>query len=273
MVHEINNGTILEGIQRLLPIDMNINIHDVRIQRTPNIDLIFYEDFDKLTSNDLTKIILEYNLNPDKLGVIIDEVKVFNNPHMLYKARRVINPKKIYIRPVSTARATKKITEAIEDFIENNNWDLLDQYINESEHANLDKVKDNLIDNLVGNVKQGASEGWKEAKQDVKNDIKKWGIRAAKVGAGMYLANKALNHITYHIARKDALKPESQRSSIIAKLRVLQGKLPTYEHQLQRTRREDYERRNILSKIIYKIKEAIKSLLRKLGLRKPSEDI
>lgn len=273
MVHVINNGTILENIQRLLPTDMDINIDQVRIRRTPNIDLIFYEDFEKMSSNDLTKVILEYNLDPDRIGVIIDEVKVFNNPHILYKARRVINPNKIYIRPISTARATKRITEAIDDFIESNNWDLFDQYINESEHENIDKIKDNLVDNLIDNVKSGAQEGWKEAKSDIKKDVKKWGIRAAKVGAGMYLANKALNHITYHIARKDALKPEGQRSKLIATLRVLRGKLPSYEHQLQRTQREDYQKRNILGKIIYKIKEAIKSILRKLGLRKQTEDI
>lgn len=109
----IRNAPLRE-IKRLSPSDYAFDSSLIRIRRTPTCDLIFYEDFENMSSNELAKVILEYNLDPDRVGVIIDEVKIIHNPYILRKTQKIINPSKIYIRPKNTVRTTKMIREAIE---------------------------------------------------------------------------------------------------------------------------------------------------------------
>lgn len=268
MKHVINNSPLQE-IKRLSPSDLSFDASLVRIKRTNTHDLIFFEDFDKLSSNQLTKVILEYNLDPDRLGVIIDEVKVLNNPHILSKTKKVINPSKIYIRPVDDTRYTKMIEEGINHFIEFGDWNKFDRYfLEDSDFKNIEATGLKIGQKLSLGAKEEARKEWREVKNEFKSDVSNFGKKAVTFAGGLYAVNKILNDITKRYAENDAIKPENQRSKLIATLRVLKGKLPRYESELSRT--YDYKRKSILGKIIYKIKSAIRFILQKLGLKRKS---
>lgn len=119
MKYIIRNGFPLREIKRLDTKDYTFDPSLVRVLRTPTNDLIFFEDFDTLSSDQLTRVILEYGLDPDRVGVIIDEVHIVHNPYIIRKTQKIINPSKIFIRPNKTVRTTKMIREAIESLMKN----------------------------------------------------------------------------------------------------------------------------------------------------------
>ena len=264
-------NTFFQEFNRLLPADLAFDPSLVRIQRTKSHDLIFFEDYENLSTDNLTQVILNYNLDPDRLGVVIDEVRIINNPHILKNTKKIINPSRIFIKPISTVRSTKMIKEGIDYFINNNDWSLFDNYINESTE-NIENTANLIGKEILSGGKKGFESGLKDAKENIQTDLGKWGKRAVKFSAGLYVTNKILNQISKEYAENDAKKPKNKRSRLIATLRVLKGKLPEYESKLERTKREDYERRSLLGKIIFKIKSAILLILGKLGLLKASTE-
>lgn len=255
----------LKEIKRLPVIENSFNSSLIRIKRIRDNDLILYEDFENLSPNDLTKVILEYNLNPDNVGVLIDEVKILDHPYILSKTKKMVHPSKIYIKPVSTTRSTKMIKEGIDYFINTKDWSMFDNYIHE-EHENIDATLPKIGAQVSVNAKAGAKQAWEDTKQDIANDVGLWGKKAVKYAGALYIANKTLNHLAKKYAESDAKKPRHLRSKLIADLRILKGKSAEYESKLERTRREDYEKRSILGKILFKIREAILYILNKLGL-------
>lgn len=260
----------LHEIRRVPYSDISFDTDVIRIQRTSNNDLIFFEDFDNLSSKELTKVILEYDLDPDKIGVVIDEVRVLDNPHILSKTKKVLNPSKIFIRPVDTTRSTKMIEEGINHFINDNDWSLFDNYLTE-EFDNTKRLMGQIGENIASSAKKGASQEWKNVKQEFKDDMVSFGKKAVVFAGGLYAVNRALDHMTRKYAVSDARKPQVMRSKLIADLRILRGKLPYYESEITRT--YDNKRRSLLGKIIHKIKSAISYILNKLRFSRSRNDM
>lgn len=259
----IIRNSLLKDIPRLLIEDMKFDPALVRIKRIRHNDLIYFEDFNNLSSNELTKVILEYNLNPDNIGVVIDEIKVLDNPHILSKTKKIVNPSKIFIRPVDTTRSTQRIQEGINEFIKNQDWGLFDNYLTE-EFDNTSKIMRQIGQNMATNIKKGASEEWDKTKKEFKNDVTSFGKKAVALTGGLYVANRFLDKVTQRYAENDSQKPKALRSKLLSDLRVLRNKLHFYEAAL--TKGPSPQKRSLLGKIIYKIKSAISHILHKLGL-------
>lgn len=227
-----------------------------------NNNSAYVEDFNNFSSNKLTQVILEDNLDPYNTGIAIDEIKILDNPHTLSKIKKVINPSNIYIHPADTVRATHRIQEGINEFIENQDWGLFDNYLTE-DFDNSSKIMSQIGQNMATNMKKGASEEWDKTKKEFKNDVTDFGKKAAIFTGGLYATNKILDRITKRYAENDSQKPRSLRSKLLADLRVLRNKLHFYEVAL--TKGPSPQKRSLLGKIIYKIKSAISSILHKLG--------
>ena len=266
MVWYINNTPFQDPLPRLLPQDVDFDVQSVRILKiNEGQHLILYDDYN---DSMLSKIMLKYGLNPDNVGLVLDEIKVIKSPHILVHAQKLVHPSKIYIRPVNVFRSKHKITEGINSFIKTRKWDKFDNYILKEEYENIADASKKIALGVGHGLQSGAQEGWKDTKENWKSGMKSFGTKVAVGAGGMVALNAILNKVTKDYANQDAKKAPFLRSKLIADLRILRGKLPEYENEYERARREEYENSNILGKIVLKIKWAIQWILRKLGLMK-----
>lgn len=268
MIFTVKEDYLSNPLPRLDPRD--VSDFQVRILKlNEDIHLIYFDDYD---DSILAKVILENRLNPDKVGLVIDETKVVRNPNLYIKARTIVSPNKLYVRQIHSIQSKKKITEALHYFENTEDWNKFDNYVYSlREDENYQNV-DYAMERVGSEVKVGIKTGVTKGLEGIKSDFKSAGIKLGVAAGGAVALNAILNKVTKDYAEKDAKKSPFLRSKLIADLRVLKGKLPEYENQYERTRREDYERSNFLMKIILKIKYAIEWILIKLGLKKGPYD-
>ena len=248
--------------------DMLLDPDLVRIQEAHGLQLIFYKDYLRLMQerdSSFIKVIHKNNLDIDKVGLIIEEIDFVNNPRCINDAKHYINPKKIYIRPMSTKKHRKVLEDSLEYFEKYDDSTKFDIFIesplNETELA---FNKDAMVSEIGKGAKRGAMKAINSHKDDVIKRAKSVAVKTALAAGGLYAINKIAGHYTKKFADEDARKHPDNRSELIKKLRILRGKLPEYESKYQRAEREKWANRGVIGKIIYKIKMAISNILHKL---------
>ena len=252
------------NLTRLFPSETNIIPEMVRIQESHGLQLIFFKDYERVLESGgivFAQMINRNGLDIDRIGLVLEEIDVINNPHTLNDAKHYVNPKRVYIRPMNTKKGRKMLEDALEQFEKFGDETLFENFVNLPLNEN--SIRDVAAGFGVGmaqGVKNGVKDNVKQVKQDVKSGIKKAGL----VAGGMLAANAIASHYANKYADEDARKHPDDRSDLIKKLRILRGKLPEYESKYQRAEREKWENRGIIGKIIYKIKTAIANILHKL---------
>lgn len=254
---------LINKLPRLNSIDFDVT--KVRLQEISNdITLIFFDDFEQLSESNLASVILHYNLDPDKVGLVIDEVKIIKDPYIYKKAKYVINPSKVYIRPIHTHHLSRMVENSIQEYIETNSWESFDRIVrNNTFTISEDAVKWGLrrsskivpiVKNFVQNTLQNSKEHYKEKASQL-------GKTAALVGGGLAATYLATDHYSTQYANKDYAAPPQERSQLIATLRTLTGKFSAYESEYDRA---NEARKGILRKILDKIKATIRAIRNKL---------
>jgi hypothetical protein len=257
MIKVIDQPSVLDSLPRL-------EYHDISIEEARLIEgldgtvYIFLDDYVSLVESGRESLIYShYHVDPSKLGVIVDEVRLINNPHYLKSKKKYIKNTKVSIRPLNTKHQTRLIEDAISFYEQYQDFTLFDQFINED---HLDDLRNSVAQGITDGIK---SEVYKQAhrvKGEVKADLSSTAKKGAALLGTLYLGKK----IADHVADSDARKPRWQRSELIKKLRVLAGKKAEYESKYERAEREHWENKGIIGKILWKIKAAIRKLTDKL---------
>ena len=249
MIWEIpNEFDTLDKLPRLLQEDVSPDYRAVRVYKLHDKDYIQLEDYLRFENNNdaLYHIVMENNLSLDKIDFVVDETHIIDNPHMIKSAKHIVNPNNLVVKRMNTDNYAKSIKEAIDEFESTNDSTNLDILL---------ERKSWIIDAGARGIAKGAKEGFKTTTQVAKKNLRNLGLLAGGLGAASFAANKVVNHI----ADKDARIPihSGKRSELIKKLRVLNGKYEEYESKYDKA---DYQRKNIIGKILYKLKMAIKRL-------------
>ena len=262
---QIVSEPIVNTLPRLRSTDMQFDVSKVRLQEiSNNLTLIFFDDFNLLNESNLASIILHYNLDPNKVGLVIDEVKIIKDPYIYKKAKHVINPSKVYIRPIHIHHLSRMVENSIQEYIETNSWESFDNIINTS-FSTLYETAGNWfqqrvmattmpLQNKLKDRIQNTKERWKAGAQ-------KYGKTAAMVGGGLAATYLVSDHLTKSYANDDYATHPFERSQLIAKLRTLVGKSAAYESEYERA---NEARKGILRRILDKIKAVIRSIKNKL---------
>ena len=256
---------ILESMERLSADEVRIIPEMVRIQEAQGLQLIFFKDYERIMEAGDTaflQMVNKNNLDIDRIGIVLEEVDVIDNPHCLNDAKHYVNPKKVYIRPMNTTRSKKFLEQAIAHFELHNDPTFFDYFV-ETPILEGDMI-DKMVDAIKGGFKKGAKDEAIRQKDRLIDDAKSGAKKVALAGLGLLAINKLASHFTKKYADEDARKHPYERSELIKKLRVLRGKLPDYESKYQKAEREKWENRGILGKIVYKIKVAISNIIARL---------
>lgn len=245
MIWEIpNEFDTLNRLPRLLQEDVLPNYKAVRVYRIHDKDYIQLEDYLRFEDNSdaFFHIVMENDLSLDDIDFVVDETHIIDNPHMIKSAKHIVNPNNLVVKRMNTDNYAKSIKEAIDEFESTGNSKTLDLLLEEN-------------NGLVDAGAKGAKEGFKTTAQVAGKNLRNLGLLAGGLGAVSFGASKLVNHI----ADKDARIPihSGRRSELIKKLRILNGKYEEYESKYDKA---DYQRKNIIGKILYKIKMAIKRL-------------
>lgn len=261
---QVVNEPILNILPRLVSTDISFDVSKVRLQEISNdFTLIFFDDFDKLNESNIASVILHYNLNPDKVGLVIDEVKIIKDPYIYKKAKHIINPSKVYIRPIHTHHLNRMVENSIQEYIETNSWESFDKIMNfpftlaeTAGHWVRQRIMATTIplqDKMKERI-QNTKERWKAGG-------KKYTKTAAMVGGGLAATYLASDHLTKSYANDDYVTHPFERSQLIARLRTLVGKSAAYESEYERA---NEARKGILRRILDKIKSTIRAIKNKL---------
>ena len=155
---------LLDSLQR---IDQSLSPIHIRIQECKDgRQLIFFKDYKKLvegSSVSLFQVINHHRLDPDMVGLIIEEIDVINNPHYLNDAKHYVNPKKVYIRPMSTKKSRKLCEEALDYFESTGDSSLFDKYVNEDV---------NFGEKIMSGIKQGGQDALQHQKEKTTSEVK-----------------------------------------------------------------------------------------------------
>lgn len=260
-VMEERQPSLLDSIQRLPYSEACIDPNQVRVQESHGLQLVFFKDYQRVLEEGDTAFLRMVNrngLDVDRIGLVLEEVDVINNPHYLNDAKHYVNPKKVYIRPMNTKRGRQMLESAIAHFELYDDPTLFDQFLDgpllEGENLNA----------FIGGLKKGAKEEAKYQKDKLVHDVKSGAKKVGAAAVGLYALNKVASHFTKKYAEEDAQKHPYERSELIKKLRILRGKLPEYESKYQRAEREKWENRGVIGRIIYRIKTAISNIMARL---------
>jgi hypothetical protein len=254
MIKVIDQPSVLDYLPRLEYQEMSIEEARL-IEGLDGTTYIFLDDYITLVESGRENLIYtHYHIDPSKLGFIVDEARLINHPHYLKNRKKYVKNTKVSIRPLNTRHHTKLIEEAIAFYEQYHDFTLFDQFVNED---NIDFVKDVAFSTAADVLKKKIPQVMEQKKQEAKDDLKKTAKRGAMLAGALYLGKKAADYY----ADNDARKPKEQRSSLIAKLRVLKGKQAEYESKYEKA---EYNKKGIIGKIIWKIKAAIKKILSKL---------
>lgn len=251
MLYTITNDfELLDSLPRLMKEDIQPNYQSVRVYRTDTADYIQLEDYlqlEEIDPNALFHIVNENNLDIDRVMFMVDEAHIIDNPHMINTTRHNINPNKVVVKKMNTDNYARVVKEAIEDFEQTGSWDKFDNLL-------LERKSWMLIAAGKG-IHKAAGPAFKDAGKEAAKGIAKLGAVAAGTGALAY----GIQQYGKHKADQDARIPinSGKRSELIKKLRLLNGKYEEYESKYDKA---DYARKNIIQKILYKIKLAIKRL-------------
>lgn len=255
--------SILDSIQRIPYTESSIDPKQVRVQEAHGLQLVFFKDYQRImesSSYTFLQMVNSNNLDVDRVGIVLEEVDVINNPHYLTDAKHYVNPKKLYIRPMNTKRGKKLLETAILHLEMYGDPSLFDQFVEKP----LSLLENERIDSLIDGLNRGLKSGVDHQKEELAKSAKSAAKKAAVVAGGIYAINKAASHFTQKYADEDARKHPFKRSDLIKKLRILRGKLPEYESKYQRAEREKWANRGVIGKIIYKIKTAISNIRARL---------
>lgn len=259
-------STILDSLPKLdsMPLDPDL----IRVQEAHGLQLIFYKDYLRLmqeSDSSFLRVIHKNNLDIDKVGLIIEEIDFVNNPRCISDAKHYINPKKVYIRPMSTKKHRKVLEDTLEYFEKYNDSTKFDIFIETPLHeTELAFGPGNMVTAIGNGARRGAQKAIENHKEDVIKRAKSVAAKTALAAGGLYAINKIAGHYTRKLADEDARKHPDDRSELIKKLRILKGKLPEYESKYQRAEREKWANRGVIGRIIYKIKMAISNIMHKL---------
>ena len=261
---QVVNEQILNILPRLVSTDLSFDVSKVRLQEVSNdLTLIFFDDFNKLNESNLASVILHYNLDLDKVGLVIDEVKIIKDPYIYKKAKHVINPSKVYIRPIHTHHLSRMLENSIQEYIETNSWDSFDKIMNSS--FTLAEMAGHWLQQRIMATTMPLQDKMKERIQNTKERWKagaqKYGKTAAMVGGGLAATYLASDHLTKSYANDDYATHPFERSQLIARLRTLVGKSAAYESEYERA---NEARKGILRRILDKIKSVIRAIKNKL---------
>ena len=261
---QVINEPILNILPRLVSTDLSFDVSKVRLQEVSNdLTLIFFDDFNKLNESNLASVILHYNLDLDKVGLVIDEVKIIKDPYIYKKAKHVINPSKVYIRPIHTHHLSRMLENSIQEYIETNSWDSFDKIMNSS--FTLAEMAGHWLQQRIMATTMPLQDKMKERIQNTKERWKagaqKYGKTAAMVGGGLAATYLASDHLTKSYANDDYATHPFERSQLIARLRTLVGKSAAYESEYERA---NEARKGILRRILDKIKSVIRAIKNKL---------
>jgi len=248
MIYTINDEfETLNQLPRLLQEDIAPNYKAVRVYRKSDIDYIQLEDYLQVQDNPdaLYQIIMENDLELDNIEFVVDETHIIDNPHMINSNKHIINGNKVVVKKMNTDNYARAVKEAIEEYESTGIWNKFDLLIE----------ADSIGGAAVEGLKKGTKEGLKTTAKTIGKNVRNAALLAGGVGAVAYGINKFANKM----ADKDARITihSGRRSELIKKLRVLNGKYEEYESKYDKA---DYQRKNILGKILYKIKMAIKRL-------------
>lgn len=256
---------IINKLPRLNVTDSSFDVNKVRLQEISNdITLIFFDDFEQLSEANLASVILHYNLDPDKVGLVIDEVKIIKDPYIYKKAKHVINPSKVYIRPIHTHHLSRMVEDTIQEYIKTNSWDSFDNLINNNSFTiSEDALKWGLqrASNITPVVQHSVKNIIQTNKERYKKKAASIGKSAALMGGILGTTYLAADHYSTQYANKDYAAPPQERSQLIATLRTLTGKFSAYESEYDRA---NDARKGILRKILDKIKATIRAIRNKL---------
>ena len=261
---QVVNEPILNILPRLVSTDLSFDMSKVRLQEVSNdLTLIFFDDFNKLNESNLASVILHYNLDLDKVGLVIDEVKIIKDPYIYKKAKHVINPSKVYIRPIHTHHLSRMLENSIQEYIETNSWDSFDKIMNSS--FTLAETAGHWLQQRIMATTMPLQDKMKERIQNTKERWKagaqKYGKTAAMVGGGLAATYLVSDHLTKSYANDDYATHPFERSQLIARLRTLVGKSAAYESEYERA---NEARKGILRRILDKIKSVIRAIKNKL---------
>lgn len=246
---------LLSDIPRLPIRENQITVDDVRVIKLREGHLIFFDDYERILEQGgplLAQVIHKYGIDPDKLGLIVDEVRLIRKPHLCKIAKNACPSGKLFIRRINTARTTKLAEEALEYFYENGDSSKFDAFVEGTLGDGMAKIG-KAFGQGVG---RAAAQQGKQFKKDAISTAKKGALGLAVLGTASYLAGKKASQMV----DDDARKHPAYRSQLIAKLRTLRGLLPKYEGKYARADRLSYEQKGILGKMIHKIKAAIKAI-------------
>lgn len=261
---QIINEPLLSKLPRLVNTDKKFDCTKIRLQEISNGNtLIFFDDFDQLTESNLTSVLLHYNLDPDKVGLVIDEVKIIKDPYIYKKAKHVINPSKIYIRPITTHHLSRMVEESIEDYIRTNSWNKFDNLIYSPftfSEGSIHWLKTRLK-NSTSPLPDKMKERLNNTKDRFTSNLKTYGKKAAIFGGVLSAGYLAADHMSTKYANKDYAASPQERSQLIATLRTLTGKFSAYESEYDRA---NDVRKGILRRVLDKIKAAIRNIKNKL---------
>ena len=251
MIHHINKkNNIIEDMKLLKRSDQEVLEEDINFIYSKENDLYLfpYHHYKRLiesTNNNLAKVLLKNDIEIDKIGVIINEEELIDNTQEYIDACNNIG--KVFIRRLNTDNE-KNILENITN-----------QYLETGNEVILEGITDYM---------KGVKKGLNDPDVGIKAQIK-----STAIGSGIKLGGAALltggliygaDKLGKRIADNDARELPENRSDLIRILRVMQGKLPEYVSKYDVAR---YEQKSRLGKIIDKIKEIIRKILRKLRLR------
>lgn len=261
---QVVNESILNILPRLVSTDISFDVSKVRLQEISNdFTLIFFDDFNKLNESNIASVILHYNLNPDKVGLVIDEVKIIKDPYIYKKAKHIINPSKVYIRPIHTHHLSRMVENSIQEYIETNSWESFDKIMNFSftlaETAG-HWVRQRIMATTIP-IQDKMKERIQNTKERWKAGAKNYAKTAAMVGGGLATTYLASDHLTKSYANADYATHPFERSRLIAMLRTLVGKSAAYESEYERA---NEARKGILRRILDKIKSTIRAIKNKL---------
>ena len=257
MIKFVDQPSVLDSLPRMQYRDMTIEEARL-IESLDGTVYIFLDDYISLVESGKEALIYShYHVDPSKLGVIVDEVRLINNPHYLRNKKKYIKNTKVSIRPLNTKHHTKLIEDAISFYEQYQDFTLFDQFINESD---MEDLKNGFVHGITSAIRSEVPKQINQAKREAKDNLKRTAKQGAALLGTLYVGKK----IADHVADNDAKKPRWQRSELIKKLRVLAGKKAEYESKYERAEREHWENKGIIGKILWKIKAAIRKLTDKL---------
>ena len=242
------SDNLIDNLPRLLQEDIEPDFKSVRIYRKDGTDYIQLEDYMYLENipGVLHHIVMENDLDVNNLGFVVDETHIIDNPHMVNKIKNVINPNKIVVKKMNTDNYARAIKEAIEEFESTGSWNRFDVL--------LERKSWPIIAGAQG-IHKALAPKIKETKKELAHTAGKYALGglalAGAVHAGLKYVDKK--------ADEDARIPlhSGKRSELIKKLRVMSGKYREYESKYDKA---SYAQKNIIQKILYKIKNAIMRL-------------